>query len=67
MLLSHLQTAILSIDASDGPSPQTRERLQRQIDRNERKQKIMEDDRRKKEQEDLLLSQKEVHIDVSHY
>lgn len=48
-----------SIDASDGPSPQTRERLQRQIDRNERKQKIMEDDRRKKEQEDLLLSQKE--------
>ena len=62
MLLSHLQTAILSIDASDGPTPQRRERLQRQIDRNERKQKRMEDDRKKKEQEDLLLAQKEVHI-----
>ena len=65
MLLSHLQTAILSIDASDGPTPQRRERLQRQIDRNDRKQKRMEDDRKKKEQEDLLLAQKEVHIDIS--
>ena len=62
--LSHLQTFILSIDASDGPTPQRRERLQRQIDRNERKQKRMEDDRKKKEQEELLLSQKQVHIDI---
>jgi len=54
----------LSIDASDGPTPQRRERLQRQIDRNERKQKRMEDDRKKKEQEDLLLAQKQVHIDI---
>ena len=64
---SHLHTVILSIDASDGPTPQRRERLQRQIDRNERRQKRMEDDRKKKEQEDLLLAQKQVHIDIAHF
>ena len=51
---------ILSTDSSDGPSPQKKERLQRRLDRIEKRQQILEAERKKKEQEDLLLEQKEV-------
>ena len=51
---------ILSTDSSDGPSPQKKERLQRRLDRIEKRQQILEAERKKKEQENLLLEQKEV-------
>ena len=50
----------MSADTSDGPSPQKKERMQRRLDRIEKRQHKLETERKKKEQENLLLEQKEV-------
>ena len=50
----------MSPDTADGPSPQKKERMQRRLDRIEKRQHQLEAERKKKAQEDLLLEQKEV-------
>ena len=58
--LIHGGSVYLSADTSDGPSPQKKERMQRRLDRIEKRQHKLETERKKKEQENLLLEQKEV-------
>lgn len=53
------------IDTSDGPSPQKKERLQRSLDRKEKRQQHIETEKKQQEQETLLLEQKEVNVDCS--
>ncbi|XP_074624495.1 switch-associated protein 70-like isoform X1 [Acropora palmata] len=48
-----------AIDTSGGPSPQKKERLQRSLNRKEKRQQHKETEKKQQEQETLLLEQKE--------